>query len=75
MKETLSSEKRATGEVRTIELAAKLTALMAEDDALWSNAVHIETAYVQQGLRYLTHYIEGDWTYQETYDALKEMQP
>lgn len=74
--ETLSSEKRAaTGEVRTIERAAKLTALMAEDEGLWGNAVHIETAYVQQGLRYLTLYIEGDWTYKQAYDALKEMQP
>lgn len=52
-----------------------LTELMAEDDGLWGNATHIETAYVQQGLRYLTHYIDGDWTFQETYDALKEMQP
>jgi hypothetical protein len=66
---------KPTGEVRTIERAAKLTALMAEDEALWAGGVHIETAYVQQALRYLAHYIEGDWTYKQTRAALKEMQP
>ena len=64
-----------TGEVRTIDGAARLTALMAEDEALWAPGVTIETAYIQQALRYLTHYIEGAWGFQETYDALKEMQP
>jgi hypothetical protein len=59
----------------SIENIRHLTALMAEDDGLWGQAMHIETAYVQQGLRYLTHYIEGEWSFQQAYDALKEMQP
>lgn len=60
----------------TIEDARLLCHLMAEDAALWdTEGVRIETAYVQQGLRYLTRYIEGEWTYAQAYDALKEMQP
>ncbi len=59
----------------SIENARRLTTLMAQDDGLWGHAAHIETAYVQQGLRYLTHYIEGRWTFQQAYGALKEMQP
>jgi hypothetical protein len=60
----------------TIQDARVLCELMANDAALWdTEGVRIETAYVQQGLRYLTHYIEGEWTFKQTYDALKEMQP
>lgn len=54
----------------------ELVALQAEDAALWDTAgVRIETAYVQQGLRFLTHAIEGTWTFEQARDAIKEMQP
>ena len=59
----------------TIEQLRELVALQAEDDALWAAGVHIETAYVQQGLRWLTHAIEGTWTFEQASDAIKEMQP
>jgi hypothetical protein len=59
----------------TLEQLRELVALQAEDEALWAIGVHIETAYVQQGLRWLTNAIEGDWTFEEARDAIKEMQP
>lgn len=59
----------------TIEQLRQLTALQAEDDALWLTARSIETAYVQQALRYLTRAIEGEWTFEETRDAIKDMMP
>lgn len=59
----------------TIKQLRLLVAMQAEDEALWATGVHIETAYVQQGLRWLTHAIEGEWTFEQARDAIKEMQP
>lgn len=59
----------------TIAQLRALTALQAEDEALWAAAARIETAYVQQALRYLTRAIEGEWTYEEARAAILEMQP
>lgn len=60
----------------TVEQLRELVALQAEDPGLWDTfGVRIETAYVQQGLRYLTHAIEGSWTFEQARDAIKEMQP
>lgn len=75
---SLPAEKRTADKcVRESFLADArlLCELMAVDDALWAPAKSIETGYVQQALRFLTRFIEGEWTYAETYDALKEMQP
>jgi hypothetical protein len=48
-----------------------LVDLQADDEALWSTEnVHIETAYVQQSLRWLTHAIEGTWTFEEAKAAM-----
>lgn len=52
-----------------------LASLQAEDECLWANAVHIETAYVQQALRFLTNAIERTWTFDRAITAIKEMQP
>ena len=58
----------------SIEHLRELCDFMAEDAALWdTEGVHIETAYVQQGLRYLTRAIEGEWTFREAYDALRRL--
>jgi hypothetical protein len=59
----------------SIDSLRHLTELMAEDSILWHPDVSIHTDYVQQALRYLTDYIEGGLTFQQAYDALKEMQP
>lgn len=60
----------------TIEQLRELTALQAEDVALWDTfGVSVETAYVQQGLRWLTNAIEGDWTFEQARDAIKDLQP
>lgn len=59
----------------TIEQLRELTALQAEDDTLWHDAVRVETAYIQQGLRYLTRAIEGEWTFEQARDAIQEMMP
>jgi hypothetical protein len=59
----------------TIEQLRELVAIQAEDDALWSQADRIETAYTQQALRYLTRAIEGEWTFEEARDAIREMMP
>jgi hypothetical protein len=62
--------------VITIEQLRELVALQAEDVALWDTfGVRIETAYVQQGLRYLTRAIEGEWDFETAREAMKEMQP
>lgn len=53
----------------------ELTALQAEDEALWLPAQTIEEAYMQQALRYLTNAIEGDWSFEETRAAIQEMAP
>lgn len=60
----------------TIEQLRELVKLQAEDVMLWeTEGVRIETAYVQQGLRYLTHAIEGTWSFEEARAAIVEMQP
>lgn len=59
----------------TVEQLRKLTALQAEDPALWAEATYIETAYAQQALRFLTNAIEGDWSFEKTWDAIEEMMP
>lgn len=62
-------------EKATIEQLRELTDLQARDEALWAPGLHIETAYVQQALRYLTRVIEGGWSIDEGREAMKEMQP
>jgi hypothetical protein len=60
----------------TLEQLRELTAMQAEDEALWDalgNNIH--TAYVQQGLRYLTNAIEGTWTFEQTKEALEDLKP
>jgi len=59
----------------TIEQLRELVALQAEDEGLWPPFVHIETAYVQQGLRWLHRAIEGEWTFDQARAGIKEMQP
>jgi len=53
----------------------ELVSLQATDEMLWATGVHIETAYAQQALRYLTRAIEGEWTFEVARDAIKEMMP
>jgi hypothetical protein len=59
----------------TIEQLRELTAIQAEDDALWSPAAYIETAYTQQALRLLTRAIEGDISFDDAAFAMQEMAP
>ena len=59
----------------TLPQLRTLVAIQAEDDALWAPALHVETAYAQQALRFLTRAIEGDWTFAETRDAIRDMMP
>lgn len=59
----------------TIEQIRQLVAVQAEDEALWAPATYIETAYVQQALRYLTRAIEGEWSFEQARDAIQEMMP
>jgi hypothetical protein len=59
----------------TIEQLRELVALQAEDDALWAPAARIDTAYTQQALRYLTRAIEGEWSFEEAREAIREMMP
>jgi hypothetical protein len=59
----------------SIEQLRELAALQAEDEALWAHATHVETAYTQQALRYLTRAIEGEWTFEQARDAIREMMP
>ena len=58
----------------TLEQLRKLTAIMADDEALWDPRTVTE-AYIVQGLRYLTLAIDGSWSFEVAADALKEMQP
>lgn len=58
----------------TIEQLRELVALQAEDEALWDPRT-ITEAYIVQGLRFLTHAIEGTWTFEQAREAMKEMQP
>lgn len=57
----------------SIEQLRELVALQAEDEALWMPAARIETAYVQQGLRYIIRAIEGEWTFEEARAAIQDM--
>jgi hypothetical protein len=59
----------------TIEQLRELTAIQAQDDALWLQAQRINEAYIQQALRYLTSAIEGDLTFEEARSAIEEMMP
>lgn len=61
--------------VITIDQLKQLTALQAEDDALWAPGRTIDHAYVQQALRFLTKAIEGEWTFNEAEAAIKDMMP
>lgn len=59
----------------TLEQLKELTALQAEDDALWAPGKTIDHAYCQQALRFLTRAIEGEWTFEQARDAIREMMP
>jgi hypothetical protein len=59
----------------TLHQLRELVAIQAEDEALWAPAARIETGYAQQALRYLTRAIEGEWTFEQTRDAIREMMP
>lgn len=59
----------------TLEQLKELVTLQAEDACLWDQASHIETAYIQQGLRYLTSAIKGDMSFEQARDSIKEMMP
>lgn len=59
----------------TTDELKRLVAIQAGDEALWAPATHIETAYTQQALRYITRAIEGDWTFEEARAAILEMMP
>lgn len=60
----------------TIHQLRELTALQAMDDCLWDACgISIGEAYIQQGLRYLTRAIEGEWSFEAARAAIKEMQP
>ena len=61
-------------ETITLEQLRKLTAIMADDHALWDPRTVTE-AYIVQGLRYLTLAIDGSWSFEVAADAMKEMQP
>jgi hypothetical protein len=61
--------------VITLDQIKELTALQAEDDMLWGPAEYVMTAYTQQALRYLTLAIEGEWTFEQARDAIREMMP
>lgn len=61
--------------IATIEQLKKLVALQAEDDALWLPGRTIDHAYCQQALRFLTRAIEGEWSFEEARDAIKDMMP
>jgi hypothetical protein len=59
----------------TIEQLRELTAIQAEDDGLWFLNVTVSEAYIQQGLRYLTRAIEGEWTFEQARDAMRDCLP
>jgi hypothetical protein len=58
-----------------IEQLRELTALQAEDDALWAHAESVHMAYIQQGLQYLTNAIEGESTFEQAKAAIQDMMP
>jgi hypothetical protein len=57
----------------TIEQLRMLTALQAEDGALWAQAGSIGEAYAQRALRILTEAIEGDLGFELAKQAITEM--
>jgi hypothetical protein len=59
----------------TIDQLRELTALQAEDACLWDHAPTIGEAYTQQALRYLTRAIDGEWTFEQAKEAIREMMP
>jgi len=59
----------------TLDQLRELTAIQAEDECLWADPEHIETAYAQQALRYLTMAIEGEWSFEKAKAAIEEMMP
>ncbi len=59
----------------TVYQLRELTALQAEDDCLWAPAARIETGYAQQALRYLTRAIEGEWSFEEAREAIRDCLP
>lgn len=60
----------------TLEQLRELTAMQAEDDTLWDACgATVGEAYIQQGLRFLTRAIEGEWTFEQAREAIKEMMP
>lgn len=56
----------------TIKQLKQLTALQAEDEALWAAATNIETAYAQMCLRILTDAIEDDLPFEQAKAAIKD---
>lgn len=65
---------RTRNEITLAELR-ELTAIQAEDEVLWEYQRTIDAGYIQQALRHLTRAIEGDWTFEEARDAIREMMP
>ena len=59
----------------TIEQLRELTAIQADDDALWSPGRTIDHAYCQQALRFLTSAIEGEWSFEEAKAHILAMMP
>jgi hypothetical protein len=59
----------------TVDQLRELTALQAEDLALWAPATRIDHAYAQQCLRYLTRAIDGEWTFDEAKAAIEDCLP
>lgn len=64
-----------TNDVVTLEQLRELVAIQADDAGLWDDQTSVHAAYIQQGLRYLTHAIEGDWTFEKAKAAIREMMP
>lgn len=59
----------------TVEQLRELTAIQAEDAALWEPGRTIDHAYCQQALRFLTKAIDGEWSIEHARAAIKEMMP
>lgn len=59
----------------TIEQLRELVAIQSEDELLWAPSERIATAYAQQALRFLTRAIEGEWTFEEARDAIRDTMP
>lgn len=59
----------------TLDQLRELTAIQAYDDTLWMEATTASEAYMQQALRYLTRAVEGEWTFEQARDAIRDMMP